>query len=86
MVASKVRLQPNQIHHSKQKERPRINTAATSVPELRERFADAIQVALNDCPTSCAEVIWNHIRDATYNSSVDTFGKREHKNTDMFVA
>ena len=86
MVTSKVRLQPKRIHHSKHKGRPRINTAMTSVPELRERFADAIQEALSDCPTSCAEIIWNHIRDATYNSAVDSFGKRERKNPDWFVA
>ena len=86
MVASKVRLQPKRIHHSKHKGRPRINTAVTSVPELRERFADAIQEALSDCPTSCAEDRWNHIRDATYKSAVDTFGKRERKNPDWFEA
>lgn len=86
MVASKVRLQPKRIHHSKYKGRPRINTAVTSVPELRERFADAIQEALSDCPTSCAEDRWNHIRDATYKSAVDTFGKRERKNPDWFEA
>lgn len=86
MVASKVRLRPKRIHHSKHKGRPRINTAVTSVPELRERFADAIQEALSDCPTSCAEDRWNHIRDATYKSAVDTFGKRERKNPDWFEA
>ena len=65
MVACKVRLHPKQIHRSKQKGRPRINRALTSEPELRERFADAIQEALSDCPTSCADERWTHIRDAT---------------------
>ena len=79
MVASKVRLQPKQIHRSKQKGRPKINTAKTSVPELKERFADTIQEALSNCPTSSAEARWNHIRDATFKTAVDTFGKRERK-------
>lgn len=54
----------------------------TSVPELRERFADAIQEALSDCPTGCVVERWNHIRDAKYNSAADTFGKRERENPD----
>ena len=86
MVASKVRLHPKRIHRSKQKGRPRINTARTFVPELRERFAGAVQEALSDCPTSCADERWNHIRDAKYKSAVDTFGKRERKSPDWFEA
>ncbi|KAL8599290.1 hypothetical protein ACOMHN_008005 [Nucella lapillus] len=73
MVASMVRLTPKRIQRSKQKGRPRINTAMTSVPELRERFADTIQEALSKCPTSSVEERWNHIRDATYESAVGTF-------------
>ena len=38
-----------------QKGCPHINTAMTSVSELRERFADTIQEALSDCLTSCAD-------------------------------
>ncbi|KAL8621706.1 hypothetical protein ACOMHN_061841 [Nucella lapillus] len=86
MVASMVRLQPKRIHRSKQKGRPRINTAMTSVPELRERFADTIQEALSNCPTSSVEERWNHIRGATYESAVGTFGKRDRENTDWFEA
>ncbi|XP_044178591.1 uncharacterized protein LOC122960452 [Acropora millepora] len=58
----------------------------TSVPEVRERFADAIQEALSDCPTGCAVERWNHILDATYKSAADTFGKRECKNPDWLEA
>ena len=86
MVASRVGLHLKRIHRSKQKGRPRINTAMTFVPELRERFADAIQEALSDCPTSCADERWNHIRDATYKSTVDTFGERERKSPDRIEA
>ena len=86
MVATKVRLQPKRVHRSKQKGRPLINTAMTSVSELHERFADAIQEALSDCPTGCAVERWNHILDATYKSAADTFGKRERKNPDWLEA
>ena len=79
-----MRLQPKQIHRSKQKGQPKINTAKTSVPELKERFADTIQEALSNYPTSSTEARWNHIRDATFKTAVDTFGKRERKNPDWF--
>ena len=86
LVASKVRLQPKRIQSSKQKGRPRINTAKTALPDLCEKFADSIEEALGDCPTTCAEERWSHIRDAIYNSAMDTFGKRETQNPDWFAA
>ncbi|KAL8578631.1 hypothetical protein ACOMHN_007089 [Nucella lapillus] len=86
MVASMVRLQPKRIHRSKKKGRPRITTAITLVHELCERFADTIQEALSNCPTSSVEERWNHICDATYESAIGTFGKRERENPDWFEA
>ncbi len=86
LVGSKVRLYPKQIHNSKQKGRPRINTALTSVPEVCTRFARAIEDALKDCPVNSAEERWSHIRDAIYNSAMTTFGKRVKKNPDWFEA
>ena len=86
LVANKVRLQSKRIHLSKQKGRPRINTAKTALPDLCEKFADSIKEALRDCPTTCAEERWSHIRDAIYNSAKDIFGKRERQNPDWFEA
>ncbi|XP_076056371.1 uncharacterized protein LOC143034323 [Oratosquilla oratoria] len=86
LVGCKVRLQPKQIHRSKQKGHPRINTARTKMPDLCKRFADSTEEALRDCPTNSAEERWNHIRGAIYNSAMDTFGKRERQNPDWFEA
>ncbi|XP_076030147.1 uncharacterized protein LOC143018559 [Oratosquilla oratoria] len=86
LVGYKVRLQPKRIHHSKQKGRPRINTARTKIPDLCKRFADSTEEALRDCPTNSAEERWNHIRGAIYNSAMDTFGKSERQNPDWFEA
>ncbi len=86
LVGSKVRLYPKQIQNSKQKGRPRINTALTSVPEVCTRFASAIEEALKDCPVNSAEERWSHIRDAIYNSAMTTFGKGVKKNPDWFEA
>jgi hypothetical protein len=49
-----VRLRPRRIHRSKQKGRHRIDTARPSKPELRKRFADAIDKTLEDCRTDSA--------------------------------
>ena len=86
MVASKVRLQPKRILRSKQKGRLRINTARTALPDLCEKLADSIEELLRDCPTTCTEERWSHIRDAFYSSAMDTFGKREKQNPDWFEA
>ena len=42
-IISKVRLRPKRIHCSKQKSQLHINTAKTALPELRERFAEAVE-------------------------------------------
>ncbi|KAK3889814.1 hypothetical protein Pcinc_006210 [Petrolisthes cinctipes] len=86
LVSTKVRIQPKCIHRSKQKGRPRINTARTVMPDLCERFACSIEEALMDCPTSSAEERWHYIRDAKHTSAMDTFGKRERQNPDWFEA
>ncbi|XP_047496567.1 uncharacterized protein LOC125044159 [Penaeus chinensis] len=62
-----------------QKPRPRINTARTAKPELRERFARAIDEALENCPAGSASRRWNHIHEAMYQTTLDTFGRRERK-------
>ena len=86
LVGSKVRLQPKRIHRSKQKGRPRINTARTTMPDVCARFVDSIEEALRNCPTSSADERWNYIRDAIYTSAMDTFGKRVRQNPDWFKA
>ncbi|XP_019625432.1 PREDICTED: uncharacterized protein LOC109470795 [Branchiostoma belcheri] len=82
LVGSKVRLQPRRIYRSKQKGRPRINTARTVLPDLCKRFDDSVEEALRDCPTSSPVERWNYIRDAIYTSAMGTFGKRERHNPD----
>ncbi|KAL1256595.1 hypothetical protein QQF64_012140 [Cirrhinus molitorella] len=77
---------PKQIHNSKQKGRPRINTALTSVPEVCTRFASAIEEALKNCPDNSIEERWSHIRDAIYNLAMAIFGTKEKKNPGWFEA
>ena len=86
LVASTVRLRPKRIHRSKQKARPRINTAKVSIPSLRERFASAIDEILKDCPADNATTKWNFMRNAVYETSIEAFGKKERKSNDWFEA
>ena len=57
-----------------------------SAPALCERFAESIEQALQDCPSTTAEERWNYIRDAIHTSAMDTYGKREKQNPDWFAS
>ena len=63
-----------------------IDTTRTSKPELRERFTEAIDKILENCPTDSATARWDFIRDAIHQAASDTFGKRARKNEDWFEA
>ena len=84
LVGSKVHLQPKWICQSKQKGYLCISAAMMSMPDLCECFADSIEAALNDCHRGNAEERWNHIHVTIYNSTMNTFGKRERQNPDWF--
>ena len=86
LVASKIRLLPKRVHYTKQKPRPRINTAATANPRLRECFSSAIDEALKECTTENANSRWNHIREAMFETALDTFGRKERSQEDWFRA
>ena len=86
LVCSKLRLEPKKIYKSKSKKRLRINASNTSIPELCEHFVQAIDAALEDCPSSGVEESWKFVRNAIYKSAIDTFGKVERQNKDWFVA
>ena len=67
LVASKVRLRPKKIHHSKTKGRPRINTSGANDPSKTKTFADTLQEKISthsaDHPSD-ADTTWGHLRDA----------------------
>jgi len=90
LVASKVRLKPQRIHHAKTKGRPRINTCGTSDPDKVKRFADTFNERNAAHATSSdpddAVAFWDTLRDAIYDSAMSTFGKKERKNADWFEA
>ncbi|KAK2555651.1 Craniofacial development protein 2 [Acropora cervicornis] len=90
LVASKVRLKPQRIHHAKTKGRPRINTCGTSDPDKVKRFADTFNERIAAHATSSdpddAVAFWDTLRDAIYDSAMSTFGKKERKNADWLEA
>ncbi|XP_067023851.1 uncharacterized protein [Acropora muricata] len=90
LVAIKVRLKPQRIHHAKTKGRPRINTCGTSDPDKVKRFADTFNERIAANATSSdpddAVAFWDTLRDAIYDSAMSTFGKKERKNADWFEA
>ena len=88
LVASKLRLTPKRIHHSKTKGRPRINTSCAGNSELTIQFTSKLQDALNERQTTddAVDSEWTFLRDAVYNTAISTYGKRERKNADWFEA
>ena len=89
LVASKVRLRPKKIHHSKTKGRPRINTSGANDPSKTQTFADTLQEKIStrsaDHPSD-ADTTWGHLRDAIYDSAMAAFGKKERSSADWFEA
>ena len=60
--------------------------ARTSIPDACVRFTKTINEALKDCPTSIAGERWNHIREASYDSAMGSFRKKERQSHDSFEA
>ena len=86
LVSSMLRLRPKRCHRLKQLGCPRINTASTRDPELRDRFTTAINTALSNFPSDNVCMRWHHIRDAVQASAYSSFGKRVKKSEDWFEA
>ena len=87
LVASKVRLAAQKLHHSKSKCRPRINTCNTTNSEGTQEFISCLKTSLADCAQDeSIESKWYKIRDAIYNCASSVYGKKEHKNADWFEA
>lgn len=90
LVASKVRLKPRKIHHTRTKGFPRINTCGTFDPTKAQSFADNFKdrLATQPPPSDPGDPVatWNHLRNAIYDPAMAAFGKKEHKNADWFEA
>ena len=86
LVCGKVRLRPRRIHRAKPKGNPRINSARTTKPKLREHFSMTIDKALENCPTDSATARWDFIRDTVHKAAKDTFGTGGKKSEDWFQA
>ncbi|XP_063592477.1 uncharacterized protein LOC134769668 [Penaeus indicus] len=81
LVASKVRIAPRKIHHSKKSGRPRVNTCNASNPFKTQSFLNRLNVILarETSEDDSTDLIWSHLRSFPY-------GKKEHKNADWFEA
>ncbi|GAA6107151.1 uncharacterized protein LOC118407100 [Tachysurus ichikawai] len=87
LVASKVRIIPKKLHHSKKKSCPRINTCCTSNPEKTQQFICKLHEALTkETPDDTIDSKWSQLRNAVYNSAITAYGKKESKNTDWYEA
>ena len=87
LVASKVRLTPKKLHHSKKKGRPRINTSCVRNPEKTQQLISILDGALKvETADDTINSKWPRLRDAMYNAAITVYGKKERKNADWYEA
>lgn len=86
LVVSTVHLLPRRVHRFRPKPPPHINIGGTAKPELQDRFAKAINEALEDSPVDSAYTQWNHIRGTVFQTALDIIGRRARKSVDWFEA
>lgn len=87
LVCTRMCFNPQKIHHTKQKGRPRINFNSAVNPEIHDNFIDQLTAALTqDNSAPSAEDSWKYIRDTIYDTAMSTLGRQEKKNQDWFEA
>ena len=88
LIASKVRIAPRKLHHSKEKGRPRVNMCCTSNPAKTQHFQNCLDetLARETSEDDTTEAKWAHLRDAVYSAAITAYRKKARKNTDWFDA
>ncbi|XP_047495828.1 craniofacial development protein 2-like [Penaeus chinensis] len=88
LVASKVRIAPRKIHHSKKSGRPRVNTCNARNPLKMQGFLNLLNVNLarEMSEDDTTDLIWSHLRDSIYSAAISAYGKKEHNHADWFEA
>lgn len=85
LVASKVRITPRKLHHSKKKGRPRVNTCCTSNSTKTQQFLDQLgDILAKETSDDSTDSKWAHLRDTIYSAAIFAYGKKERKNADWF--
>ena len=88
LVRSRIHLAPCKMHYSKTKNLPRIDASQASCPyraqELLRTLRTSLKRGRSDATTVDSK--WKHVRDALYQSGLETFGRKEHRNEDWFEA
>ena len=88
LVASKVRIAPRKLHHSKKKGRPRVNTCCTTNSAKTQHFLNCLDetLARETSEDDATESKRAHLRGAVYGAAITVYGKKARKNADWFEA
>ncbi|XP_069196071.1 uncharacterized protein [Procambarus clarkii] len=73
-------------HRSKKEGKPRIDTSKTYNQDKVEDFARVLEEALPDSAGIAACKRWEYFRDAVFNATMSTFGKKTSRLADWFEA
>lgn len=84
LVCSTVRLRPKPFHRKKLTPIPKINVAATKNHQQCTDFTSSLNAALHDCPSDNISEMWDHIRNKTYESALNSFGRKVRNQKDWF--
>ena len=83
---NKVKLQPKQIHYTKQKAHPRINASRSTNQAVTQWFLTSLDQALCSSSQQSAVDKWTYLRDTIYDQAIAAYGRRTRRNADWFEA
>nr|XP_049572502.1 craniofacial development protein 2-like [Syngnathus scovelli] len=83
LVLCRVKLQAKNLHRSKPKAAPRIDSSKTTDSTKAIAFLCALEVSLHDPPlSSSAHQYWDGLRNAIQSTALSVFGKKQGKPND----
>ena len=83
LIASKVKLKPKKLHHSKTKCQSGINICKTSYPKQNQEFIEKPEESLSTDQTVCGRQMALPL-EHHYNAAIMPYSKKLHKNADWF--
>ena len=100
LIASRIKLIPKKLHHSKSKGKTHINTRHINSQEIRDQLNNKLRLAIDntlqkgvseshgetEVVPEYIDATWLHLRETIYSTSVEVLGKMQRKSTDWLEA
>ena len=87
LVCCKLRLQAQKFHHTKQKEKPHIDTTKMQCPEIVQELTKSLEDALSaDQQHRSTFKKWDHLHETIQKTAFATFGRKTSKRGEWYYA